>query len=398
MERVLEVTLATTLLAATGFATDSELSSEPPLPAPKQQTLPEGQSFVVSSLPITIYGYIKADLAYDTSAKTNNGEYARWVDPGSDGDGQFIVTARQTRLGMKIAGPTVSGAKTSGCIEIDFYGGGASNSAANRLRHAYADLGWKEADFSLLAGQTSDVVSPLVMPTVNYTVAWWTGDIGFRRNQVRATKGFAFGDDTKLLLQAAATRSAGGEDRGAPGWQGRAALSFPGIQSRKTTVGVSGLTAPELNGAAHVDAAAVAADLTVPVLEGLTFTGEWFSGENLDSYVGGISQGLNHAGKELGSWGFWTAASWKFATDWKANVGYAMEEMDDADLDGTGLPDGNGVIDDFRKRNSTLFGNISYSLNEATTIGFEVAQLNTEYQIQPDADSTRFQLAITFAF
>jgi hypothetical protein len=346
--------------------------------------VPEGMNVVISKFAVTLYGYFKADMAYDT-AKMNNGDFARWVEPsGGNDESQFNITARQTRLGLKVAGPDAGGIKTSGRIEIDFYSGLAANSSQPRMRHAYVNMDWPEHDFSFLAGQTSDVISPLVPNTVNYTVAWWTGDIGFRRNQFRLTKGFATGDTSKFLLQAAATRSRGGEGEGEPGFQGRASYSFGGIGGGKTTVGLSAHSSKEAAGA---DSNSFNFDLSVPLGEKFSVKGEYFSGTNLDGYAGGIGQGVNAAGTEIDSSGYWAAIAFRASTNWLFNLGYASESPDSAQLD-AGM----------REENSTLWGNANYFINPSTILGFEIGQHETGYVGGDDESGTRFQLAATFKF
>ena len=141
---------------------------------------------------------------------------------------------------------------SGGLIEVDFYGGGDENKNLPMMRHAYMNLDWPEEQFSVLAGQTFDVISPLWMPTLNYTVGWWQGNIGYRRPQLRLTKGFELAKDVEFKLEAAATRDIGransftasysdtGQDSSIPGLQGRASLTFPGFNSKPTTIGVSG--------------------------------------------------------------------------------------------------------------------------------------------------------------
>jgi hypothetical protein len=91
------------------------------------------------------------------------------------------MTANETRLGAKIKGPNVDGMEISGRVETDFYGGGAAENKPNlMMRHAYIELGWPHEKFSILAGQTSDVISPLVPTTLNYSVCWWVGNMAGR--------------------------------------------------------------------------------------------------------------------------------------------------------------------------------------------------------------------------
>jgi hypothetical protein len=143
---------------------------------------------VWSSLDIQLYGFIKLDAAYDTS-RIENGNYAKWVENESanDDDDQFNMTANQTKLGAKITGPDGEDMKTSGQVEVDFYEGGSENKARLMMRHAYMKLDWPEKRFNIIAGQTSDVISPLYPSTVNYSVYWWTGNIGYRHKTDQRT-------------------------------------------------------------------------------------------------------------------------------------------------------------------------------------------------------------------
>ncbi|UCD56941.1 MAG: hypothetical protein JSV16_14145 [Candidatus Hydrogenedentota bacterium] len=287
----------------------------------------EQKPAVVSTYPIALYGRLKFDAAYDT-ARTDVGNFARWVESeeNREDDDQFNATARESRLGLIIHGPDVAGLLTSGRVEVDFYEGGAENKTRLMMRHAYLQLDWPEYDFSILAGQTSDVISPLCPYTLNYSVAWWVGNIGYRRPQFRLTKGFDLGEANSVLLQGAASRTIGddipydpgdtGEDAGFPTLQGRAALSFPFLTNERATVGISGHWGEEefdLDNAdsnEDLDSWSINLDFTFPIRYWLTLKGELWTGENLDSYLGGIGQGINQVKREeIASVGGWAALS-----------------------------------------------------------------------------------------
>jgi hypothetical protein len=144
---------------------------------------------VVSGLDLELYGYIKLDAAYD-NARVAIGDYAKWVEPNvpAQNSHEFNLTANQTRLGLKIKGPEMKDLQTRGLVEIDFYGGGAENKPNPMMRHAYLAAYWPDLRLDVLAGQTADTISPLTMPTLNYTVGWWQGNIGYRRPQLRVTE------------------------------------------------------------------------------------------------------------------------------------------------------------------------------------------------------------------
>jgi len=360
---------------------------------------------VWSNLDIQLYGYLKADASYDTS-RTDTGNYVVWVDSeaGNKNDNEFNLTGKETRLGMRLTGPEDDGLLTSGRVEVDFYGSnGAENKAKIQLRHAYIKLDWPEDKFSILAGQTSDVISPLVPHTLNYTVLWDVGNIGYRRPQIRLTKGFSLGGDVDLKLEGAIARTIGrtsptgsesGEDAGFPSLQGRTSLTFPWFGPKPTTVGFSGHWGREdydVTGSGNskkFHSWSVNLDLTQPVNKWLTVKGELFNGENLNTYFGGIGQGVNTTRlNEIGTKGGWIAATLGPWTKWSFNLGTGVDDVDSGDLN----------YGD-RTLNRSIFANAIYSVNENTEIGLELSQWHTEYKNQTDADSLRAQTSFIYKF
>ncbi|HUW19725.1 MAG TPA: DcaP family trimeric outer membrane transporter [Sedimentisphaerales bacterium] len=363
---------------------------------------------VWSDLDIQLYGYIKLDAAYDTS-RTDTGNFARWVESESTNknDDQFNMTANQTRFGVKVKGPADGEIETSGRAEIDFYEGGAENKPRIMMRHAYMNILWPQERFSILAGQTSDVISPLYPDTLNYTVGWWVGNIGYRRPQIRLTRSLGLSKDVDLKLEGALARTVGisndftpdsGEDAGFPGVQARASLTLPLFGYKPATVGFSGHWAKEeldttsSGDSKHFDSWSLNLDLTQPVNEWLAIKGELFTGENLSAYLGGIGQGINTTtSKEIGSRGGWVAASLGPWDKWNFNIGASIDDVDDDDLAGS-------TAADRREYNRAIFGNVIYSLNKSTQIGFELSQWHTEYEGKDDGDSIRAQTSFIYKF
>ncbi len=367
---------------------------------------------ILSALDIELYGYIKADASYDTS-RTTTGNYALWVDSDAlnKEDNEFNMTANQTRFGMRIAGTEDEEMKTSGLVEIDFYGSNAmENKAKIQMRHAYLKLDWPEDNFNIIAGQTNDVISPLSPSTLNYTVLWDSGNIGYRRPQIRLTKSFTLNSDVALTLEGALARNIGrendltpatesGEDSGVPAIQGRTSLSFPFFGYKPTTLGVSAHCSKEeydtsANGSnGKFESWSVGLDLTQPFNSWLTIKGELFTGRNLDTYLGGIGQGVNTDKtksiyyKEIPSTGGWVAASLGPWDRWRFNVGMGMDDVDS-----------NYVNTDDRILNRSVFGNLIYSFNKNTEVGFELSQWHTEHKDQGNADNLRAQMSFLYKF
>jgi len=371
-----------------------------------------------SSLDVQFYGYIKADAAYDTSRVTP-GNYIVWVDneATNDNDNEFNLTANQTRLGLKINGPKSNGLETSGRVEFDFYGNYADeNKPKIQMRHAYLQVLWPESRFSILAGQTSDVISPLNPSTLNYTVLWDGGNIGYRRPQIRLTKELTVSPpQTTLNLQGAITRTIGravigagapsesGEDAGFPTLQGRAGLSFPWLEAGPTTVGVSAHWGQEeyditaAGASRDFDSWSVNLDVQQPICKQMTVKAELFAGENLGTYLGGIGQSVRavkNAGgvttgydKEIGSQGGWCAATLGPWGQLTCNVGAGIDDVDSDDVN-TGD----------RTLNRAVFANAIYALNKHADVGFELSHWRTDYKGPGDADDVRLQASLTYKF
>lgn len=366
---------------------------------------------VWSSLDIQIYGYLKLDAAYDDS-QINNGDFAQWVMPENtnDDDNQFNMTANETRLGVRINGPDNGQMETSGRVELDFYGGGDENKSHLMMRHAYMKLYWPAERFSILAGQTSDVISPLLPSTVNYSVGWWVGNIGYRRPQIRLTKEIGLDTDIDLKLEGALARTIGrdninlagtldsGEDEGFPTLQGRASVTLPVFGPGDTTVGISGHWGHEEYDTTvygdHEDFTtwSLNFDLTQPVCENVTIQAELFTGDNLDAYLGGIGQGVTTAAgpnqnEEIGSSGGWIAAGLGPWDDIRYNVGVAMDDVDRSN-----------VQPGDRTLNRSIFGNMFYALSEHVEWALELSHWRTEYRGGGDGDSLRIQTALIYKF
>ena len=336
--------------------------------------------------PVNLYGYIKLDASHDAS-RISVGNYARWVEYEGKNDDQFSITARQTRFGLDFSGPDVGTTRTSGKVEIDFYGGGEENKSSLLLRHAFMKVYWPNAGFSILAGQMSDLISPLFPNTLNYVVGWWAGNIGYRRPQLRFTKEFKLGEKSSLQFELAAARSIGGEVAGVPSFQGRSSLSLPLLTGKSTTIGISGHSGKEENDS-HTWSANV--NLALPLSNKITIQGEYWQGENLDAYLGGIGlgvKGTKDAPVEVASTGGWVALSLGPLRAWNFNIGGSIDDPDAEDLKAGD-----------RTRNASIFGNILYNLNQAIQTGLEISYWDTKYKEQEDRNSFRVQWSWIYKF
>lgn len=367
---------------------------------------------------LQFYGFIKLDASYDTN-KMSNSNVPGWVRQFPDrSDDQFNMGVSQSLFGMRFFGPSTDSVDVSARLEFDFQDPDAfdlkdldtMNSSMDtdygfQLRHAYMNLDFH--GYEILAGQTWDVISPLRPRTVNYSIGWWSGNMGTRRPQIRFTA-----KSESLEFQAALTRTTGnlrsgrgydtGNDSGFPTVQARVGWKMPlsfFSRDRDARFGVSGHIGREeidVGGDHHaVPTWSGNLDLSMPFGEYMTVQGEWFYGQNLDAYYGGIGQGVEGpitSPDQVRARGGWCQLQTILTQRLKFNVGAGLDKPDRiGSTIGGELP---------IRRNTNYFWNAFYDLTEGVLVGFEMSQWYTTYVGNPDdhRKNTRYQLAFIYRF
>jgi len=356
------------------------------------------------------YGFIKTDLSVDLGSPVGGGNWVKWVNPKSkDYERPTTVNlhARQSRIGFDMIGKKIKDVSVMGRIETDFTNGGSEYTYMLKLRKAYLKLA--TPTMSLLAGQESDIISPLVPTTVNYLVAWWAGDIGFRRPQIRFSYAHAMGEGSGLDLALGITRSmsstVAGEnyDVPMPSVAGRI-----GYRSKAFSLGVSGHYGKERErfGAETVtvdevfDSYSANVDLKLSLGDALTLMGEFWWGVNLDTYFGGVGQGVvpytTDAGqldaRAVTAMGGWAQIGYVANPRLKLHLGGSVDMPNEDDLNYGG-----------RSRNMSSFFNVHYMMAKDLWVAIEASYFRTDYKEEPNADSAdaddiRGQMAFIYKF
>lgn len=360
---------------------------------------------------IVPYGVIWASSSYETS-RTVSGDAPFYVySADAQGEDSFHVDAKSTRLGFDLIGPRIWAfgcAETAAKVEIDFQGSFVTeNKGTVLLRHAYVEA--KTENTRLLAGQTWDVISPLFPFTLMYPVGWGAGNIGYRHAQLRGERIIPVNDGLLFTLQGslnhdldnpsdyAGTPGVRGDHAGWPVLMGRigTTLGPRGQGCLPITVGVSGhigeqdydFPAPNPVDDAVVKTWSVNADFRFPITERFGFQGEFFAGQNLATYLGGILQGINPATREgirsIGGWG----EVWYF---WRPNlhshVGYCVDDPRNEDIT-TG-----------RTYNEMIFANIAWDVTPKLLVGLETSVWETRYKTQSPGEATRVEFVVKYGF
>lgn len=359
------------------------------------------------------YGYFKLDGSFDQNL-TSHGDYVMWVQsPTYDNDDeQFNMTANETRFGFVASGEGYQSVQVGGKLEFDLYAGvsGASiaqNKATLQLRHAYFTV--QSNNTKLLAGQSWDLISPLNPATLNYSVQWGCGNLGYLRPQVSLwhtvqpneqievtfAGGFyrTFGNDlTPNFSLSAGEISEGaddGTDAGIPSMQGLVDIRHEFPDGGYVRFGVSGLwgqlkAETSLGNSQTYESWAAVGHFMVSFANGYGVSGEAFTGTNLGNYFGGILQSSTIDGVE--AFGGWTSAWVKPSPKIKLAAGLGLDNPDDNDLTSG------------RSLNTSYFGNIRYYIIPQATIGLEVSQWETKYKDAETAKNLRIQTSFILNF
>lgn len=358
----------------------------------------------------SLYGYIKLDGAYDQNM-TSHGNFVMWVNPRSNGtdDEQFNMTHKQSRFGVKINGEGYDNLNIGAQAEVDLYAsGGTENKALFLIRHAYLWLG--TGNFKVIAGQYWDMVSPLNPSTLNYSVLWGCGNIGYRRPQVsfwytyQAANSYKvtfaagayrnMGDDLISLTLSTAGESADGEDDGTdagiPSAQGYADFQYNWDKNGYVRFGGSGAygqlkSETDAGNEEKYDSWLASGHFKVSFPQGFGFSGEVYTGVNTRQYNGGIAQSSTISGVD--SKGGWFSAWAKVAPQFKLGAGVGLDDPDDAD-----------IANNSRAKNTSYYGNIQYNVVPGAMIGLEVSQWETEYKAAETAKNLRVQTSFMLSF
>ena len=369
------------------------------------------------------YGKVKLTMAYNDSQVSNEG-YAMWaLSEGHDehvrNDDQFDFTAKETRLGFAIEGPLYNNISIRGQVEADFYGNATDQRKAEiMLRHAYLELGFPS--FKLLAGQTWDVISPLNADSLNYSSGYNMGNIGYRHPQLRISRDFSLGGENILSTRLALALTEGvntnlktkdgniadNKTGSLPTIQARMGYSTP-MKGRRLDVGISGHYGEEewdIGEKGSDDKFAswsVNADLTIPITSKLIFIGEFFRGANLDTYLGGIGQGVSIwqddvnktyklvKDKTINSIGGWAEFSYLASEKLTFNVVGGIDDPDNGDLNTTNP----------RERNIACWANVLYRIIPPVTLGLEYMHIQTDYRgDNNDGVANRIQTSAIYEF
>jgi len=401
-------------------------------PAPAKPA--ETASATVAGTKISLYGRLELNTAYETGL-TGGLWSSSAKSPAKDTDGKKItpqgrtsLSIARTRLGLNLEGPSKEDEPSlKGKFEADFAGNSTysnfNGSSGFRVRQSWGSVTFKDLGLTLLFGQTDDVVNPLDPPSVNASSYNGAGNIGNRRPQIRVTEavgpvevavaathdrtyGYTPQTDEKDPTTAAAAAVSDADAPSIPGFQGRVGVKLPASwagEKANLAVGLGGLFAK--NEAANADdknryaspepSYMFGADLSLPIIDILTLTGEFFTGQNLSRYGDG-SLGQKRAYSDDGgikSIGWWGGLAAKLPASVSAGAGVGAENLDKKSKTPGGI-----------EGNMFIFANLAYNFTSAAKATFEFVNFSTDYAEKADGTKVdsgslnRFELNFRYDF
>ena len=393
-------------------------------PSPPQPAAPAPAATVAKAaepIKITPYGIAYFNFFSNTDA-VNNGDVPLFA--AASGPGHLGMTARQSRLGIRVTGATVGSAKVTAVVEGDFFGGYPAvgigdNMGVFRLRLANARLDWAKG--SLVAGQDWMIfapVNPQSLSSAGIPLFAAGGNLWSRLPQVRGEwktkrvllQGGILAPQTGDFNSAFFYQPGSGALSETPFVQGRAALTFANFAESKkvATIGVSGhwgqarvLTPVDRT----LDSNGVALDFVLPFGSLLTVQGEAFTGTNLGGFQGGVFQGLVIDGAVVGPGGtpvldgpraLDTAGGWvqvlvALTKTVTVHGGFGTDDPDDADFFTV-------TRRESRLENTAISFGFQHKASAQIAWGLEYRRLDTKYLIAGDKDAGHVNAAFTFTF
>jgi hypothetical protein len=330
---------------------------------------------------LDFYGFLKLDATFQDD-DMNSLIAPRYANDVGTPDGNTTgFTAMHSRFGLKWAGPEVkTGLTINGCLEWDLFDGDAGhrNQMEFRTRLAYLEL--RSKDYSVIAGQHWDIFAaggPTTTLTNGYY--WQTGNVGFRRAQVRYTRNFPTGN---LAVSLNDPTTDAGLESGLPIIEARYAWTPP-----KGHLALSAAYGAEDTGADDVPVFGVAVDGTVRFNDQFSLMGELYTGENLDVFLSRSGITGDEGQDVMG--GFVEVVYTVPTRPVTLYAGIAVENLTDDDQIAAG-----GL-----ENTAAYFVGCTYGLGRGVSIGGEITGFNSEYTGgADDRDALQLNMTVMYSF
>ena len=344
-----------------------------------------------------------------TNGRYNNQADNPTIASLAPGDATGGGTLRQTTLGLLFNGPlTIGGAKVSGSLYMDFFGGStASLDHLVRLRTASINLDWTNTSLSF--GQEKPIISPRdpdSLAQVGVSPLTGAGNLWLWQPQIRLDQRLSLGSQSGLVAQLGVVQTsllnAGTdpnsyaspqpgqhtEDSG-PGGEGR--LEFWRRWSETGRLEIAGGFHVNRNhvGRFSLPTDVYSLDWFFRPFSKVEFSGMFFHGRNVE-VLGGLQQGftvLSGRWIAVPSNGGWAQLRFPITPRLAFDI-YGGQEADrNSDLPSA-----------YMAKNQGYFGNVMYRLAPNVIVSLEGGQIRTTYIQIGNRLNDHYDLAIAYMF
>ncbi|MCB2213119.1 hypothetical protein KQI52_13480 [bacterium] len=354
------------------------------------------------------YGFVRGEGYYDTESVAAGDWLLFSADdqtPGRD-VGQLSFSARHTRIGVKISGiEYVDGVNVYGKIETDFAGGFPNSTTQARqpllrLRLAYVAITTDKLEYRI--GQDWTIISAPFPNTAMFVVGAGLGNLWMRMPQMSlaykmgdvkltgsVNRAISATDKYDAFTSSDLDVNGSGEKTGLPYVMGR-------LDWNKKAIGISvmGHTGwediPDGNGKIH-RMNSWSGIVALRLESGkIRLRGEYFQGENLNAFFGGIIQGqvaMANKVENIAAMGGWVDLTYKLTDKWSVVAGAGMDDPDDEFLGPTN-----------RDLNEWIWGNFQYKPVKNLTMILETNYVRTTYVNEGAGDNVRIAFVTVMTF
>jgi len=358
------------------------------------------------------YGILITNVNYNSSALVP-GSFGGFALPDTQlNNPQFNISPGNTYLGVDIKWPKIGDWEINGKVDLDLRGPTplrVNNIFAPLFINIYGEA--KTERYRILAGQTTDIISPTFSNSLNvYPAGFQPGRLGFFRPQVRFETYQPIGDDFTFIYQGGIAEAIQtfqvadeviGDQAGLPDGQSRLALGYGNpdpkdrYHRRPFELGVSG----HIGKRSGTQLGVVITqqkfttwsgniDLGFKIGSKLRFDAEFFNGSVLGNFTGGIFQTFNPARLvAIRAAGAWAQLTYDINDKWQVNAAYGRDDPFNRDL-AAGQ----------RSFNDMGFTNFYYRITPRLWVATEFSRWRTNWVGIPAGRAFRVEPAVLFFF
>jgi hypothetical protein len=357
-----------------------------------------------NKFPVTLTGMLLFN-SYLNGQSSNGAQYPVVASATGRATGAG-ATLRQSVIGLKLDGPRlVGGAKLTGAVYMDFFGGGTGLNQTMRLRVASLDAAWKHAsvgfafDKPIMAPREPDSLAQVgVSPLTG------SGNLWLWQPQARTEFRKDWNGRTGTRLQFGVYQTSEGSTGVSSDYTSSLATSRPGYQGRFEFWKEQGVRRFEIAPGFHASSSRVAGqsvpsriftvDWLIRPAARVDFEGTFFTGQNV-GVVGGLRQGITirdyrnglPVAQAVHAQGGW--AQLKFRVTQRTTVHLFGGQEDDRNRD---------LLFGGIAKNQMYGGNVMYRWGANVLTGFEASQLRTTYFGTGTRTNPHYDLAIGYLF